>query len=34
MLQELWRYFEKTGDITMYLGFKEYESLYNNSIES
>ena len=33
MLQQLWRYFESTGDITMYLGFKEYESAYKNKFE-
>lgn len=30
MLQQLWRYFETTGDITMYLGFKDYENEYND----
>ncbi|WP_180270698.1 hypothetical protein [Sporanaerobium hydrogeniformans] len=34
MLQELWNYFLKTGDINLYLGFKEYESLYNSRIEA
>ncbi len=33
MLQELWRCFETTGDINLYLGFKEYESLYYSRTE-
>ncbi len=33
MLQQLWNYFEATGDISMYLGFKEYETEYNNKVQ-
>ncbi|WP_083258516.1 YqzL family protein [Cellulosilyticum sp. I15G10I2] len=33
MLQQLWNYFETTGDITLYLGFKEYEAACNNKAE-
>jgi len=34
MLQQLWRCFETTGDITTYLTFKEYESAYNNKFQT
>lgn len=30
MLQEFWSYFEITGDIGMYLGFKAYEQDFNS----
>jgi hypothetical protein len=33
MLHQLWSYFETTGDITMYLSFKEYENEYNNKLK-
>lgn len=30
MLQEFWSYFMETGNIEMYLDYKEYENEYNN----
>ncbi len=34
MLQQLWRCFETTGDINMYLGFKEYELEYSRRLSN
>lgn len=33
MLQQLWSYFEATGDVGIYLSFKAYESTYQNKEE-